>query len=249
MKDKKVLVTGASRGIGKSIAEILSKEGYSVIGTYNTGSEEAKAIQDKYENIEFMQVNFSDRNSTLNFIKKLENEKFTAIINNAGMIDFEDWDEFSMELWDKTMEVNLNTPMLISHKLRDNLEMGGSIVNISSTDGMIGSLSSIAYSASKAALLNLTQSLANVFAEKKIRVNAIAPGWVGDGMDSPAIEEAKWVNPLGRTADYKEIAKVVKFLISEDASYINGSTITVDGGSMAVDYVLKKEDELTKNEN
>ena len=150
-----------------------------------------------------------------------------------------------METFDKIMEVNLNAPMMLSHVLRDSIDKGGSIINISSTDGLIGSLSSIAYSASKAALINISKSLTNVYAQKKIRVNTIAPGWVGDGMDSPAIEDAKWINPLGRTGRYEEIANVVYFLISDQANFINGETLVVDGGSSAVDYVLKKEEELS----
>lgn len=244
-KVKTVLVTGVSRGIGRAIAIDLHSNGYEVIGTYNTGEKEIESLKSDIPNLVAYQVDFSDRSATLDFVSKLTDTKLYALVNNAGMINFEGWDEFTMEQWDKTMEVNLNTPMLLSHSLRDNLVEGGTIVNISSTDGFIGSLSSIAYSASKAALINLTQSLANVYASTKVRVNAIAPGWVGDGMDSPAIEDAKWVNPLGRTAKYEEIAKVASFLLSEDASYVNGTTITVDGGSSAVDYVLKKEDELT----
>ncbi len=150
-----------------------------------------------------------------------------------------------METWDKTFEVNVNAPLLIAHTLRNNISGGGVIINISSTDGLNGAVASIAYSASKAALINLTKSLTNVFSSKKVRVNSISPGWIGDGMGSPAIKFAKWFNPLERTANYEEIAEVVSFLLSDKSSFINGSNMIVDGGSQAVDFVLKKEAELT----
>lgn len=94
-------------------------------------------------------------------------------------------------------------------------------------------------------MTNLTKSLINIFAEKSVRVNPITPGWVGDGIETPAIKEAKWLNPFNRTASYDEVAKVIRFLISDDASFINGESLVVDGGSSSVDYVLKKESELS----
>jgi 3-oxoacyl-[acyl-carrier protein] reductase len=119
--------------------------------------------------------------------------------------------------------------MLLTQGLQGNLKDGGAIVNIASTDGLIGSFSSMAYSVSKAALLNLTKSLANVLGGRRIRVNAVAPGWVGDGMDSPAIEDAKKLSPLGRTATYEEVANTVSFLLSDQASFVNGAALVVDG--------------------
>ena len=245
IKRKKILVTGATRGIGYAICRRLLSEDYSVIGTYNTSKDVASKMLKEYKSLELHQVDFSDRKNTQSFVEKLKSEQFYGLVNNAGIILFESYDEFSMEVWDKTMEVNLNAPVILAHSLRENIEPGGVIVNIASTDGAKGSITSIAYSASKAALINVTQSLANVFSYKKVRAVAIAPGWVGDGMDSPAVKDAQWLNPLGRTAKYEEIASVVSFLLSEDASYVNGTTLTVDGGSSAIDYVLKKEAELT----
>lgn len=244
-KNKKILITGVTRGIGNATCLKLLSEGYAVIGTYNTSKEKAAEMLKKHKLLELHQVDFSDRKNTQSFINKLKSEKLHGIVNNAGIIHFESYEKFSMEVWDRTMEVNLNTPVFLAHSLRENIQPGGVIVNIASTDWAKGSITSIAYSASKAALINVTQSLANVFSSKKVRTVAIAPGWVGDGMNSPAIKDAQWLNPLGRTAKYEEIANVVSFLLSDDASYVNGTTLTVDGGSSAIDYVLKKESELT----
>lgn len=240
---KKVLITGVTKGIGNAICLRSLADGYQVIGTYNTGKEAAEKMSKEHDSLTLYQVDFAHRQNTLDFVEKIKSEQLHGLVNNAGIIRFENYNEFSMGTWDETIEVNLNAPMLLAHALRNNIEPGGVIVNIASTDGTKGSISSIAYSASKAALMNVTLSLANVFSPRKIRAVAIAPGWVGDGMDSPAIKEAKWINPLGRTARYEEIASVVSFLLSEDASYVNGTTITVDGGSSAIDYVLKKEAE------
>ena len=101
-----------------------------------------------------------------------------GLVNNAGAIDFQKWDEFSIDEWRKVFAVNVDTPVFLVHALRESFTNGASIVNIASTDGMTGSFGSIAYSASKAALLNVTKSLANVLGPDGIRVNAIAPGWI-----------------------------------------------------------------------
>jgi len=250
MTRKNVLVTGISHGIGKAICETLVKEGYHVYGTYNIHKKEAESIKNKLKFVDIFQVDFSNRKNTLAFVEKIKGKNFFALVNNAGVFEDIDFNEFDMGVWDKTMEVNLNTPIILVHALRDDIEEGGSIVNISSTDGMTGSIAGIAYSASKAALINVTQSLANIFANKKIRVNAIAPGWVGTGMDSPAevLSEAKWMNPLGRLAKYEEMANIVSFLISDKANYVNGATIVADGGDSCINYVLKKEAEFSSKD-
>lgn len=245
---KKVLITGVSRGIGNATAKLLASEGYYIVGTYKTNKDLAEKLKEEIKNIDLFQVDLSDRVQTKEFLEKLKNENFFAIVNNAGILNFEQWDDFTMQNWDMTLEVNLSAPMLICHTLRNNIEEGGVIVNISSTDGLKGALASIVYSVSKAALTNLSLSLANVFGPKKIRVISLSPGWIGDGMGSPVIEDAKWFNPLGRTAEYEEIAKAISLLLSDKASFINGTNFIVDGGSMAVDYCLKKENDLTKNQ-
>jgi NAD(P)-dependent dehydrogenase (short-subunit alcohol dehydrogenase family) len=113
---------------------------------------------------------------------------------------------------------------------------------------MNGCFASIAYSASKAGLINLGKSLGNIFGPKGIRVNTISPRWVGSGMDSPALKEAEGNTPLGRIAKSEEVAKLVNYLISEEASFINGENIVIDGGYSNVDPILKKEaDELNKD--
>lgn len=244
LNNKTVLVTGISKGIGNAIAKQLVREGYFVHGTYNEHEEEAKALKEEVSSIELHKADFADRNQTLELVEQLKETKLDGLVNNAGVFYLEKFDEFTMETWDKTREVNLNAPLMLSHGLRSNFNENASIINIASTDGLTGTFASIAYAASKAALISVTKSLGNNFGSKKVRVNAIAPGWIGEGMDSPAIKDAGKMSPMGRTAKYDEIAKIVKFLLSDDASFINGATIVVDGGYTNVDYIMKKEAEL-----
>ncbi len=246
----KVLVTGVSKNIGKAICERLVSDGYFVIGTYNTGKQEAEELQVKLKNVELYQVDLSVRTQVLELVEKIKSHQFYAIVNNAGVIHFELFHDLKLENWDHTFAVNLDAPLIIAHSLRNNMETGGSIINIASTDGMNGCYASIAYSASKAALINLGKSLGNVFGPKNIRVNTISPGWVGSGMDSPAIKEAEGNTPLGRTAKPEEIAKLVSYLISDESSFINGENIVIDGGYSNVDTILKKEaTELEREQN
>ncbi len=153
----------------------------------------------------------------------------------------EDFSNLDLKVWDAVLEVNLNTPLIISTKLQSAIEEGGSIVNISSTDGFKGSFGSMAYSASKAALCNLTKSLANNFAKKKIRVNSICPGWINTGMATNPSYKATFLTPLERNGKPNEIANIVSFLISEKASFITGANIFADGGYTNVDCIMKEE--------
>lgn len=243
---KIALVTGVSKNIGNAIARKLASDGYFVHGTYNTSEKEALLLKEEVKDVELHQVDFTDRKQTLTLIEKLKEVKFDALVNNAGIIIFEAFDKLNYDNWDKVLEVNLNTPFILSHGLRNNFNKGAVVVNIASTDGMTGAFVSMSYSASKAALINLTKSLGNVLGRKGIRVAAIAPGWVGSGMDSPAIKEAMANNPLNRNATPEEIANVVSFLVSDKASFINGQTVIVDGGYQNVDSILKKEAEATE---
>ena len=240
---KVALVTGMSRGIGKAICEQLVSEGYFVYGTYNTGEKEAREVKSRLKKVEILQADFRHREQVMELLKKLKDVKLDAIVNNAGTFGGEDFEDFDFAIWDDTLAVNLTTPLLISLKLQDNIKEGGAIVNIASTDGFIGSFASMAYAASKAALMNVTQSLANNFAKKGVRVNAVAPGWIDTGMSTEESYEAVEITPLVRNGKPEEIAELVSFLISPKASYITGTTVVADGGYTCVDVIMKKEAE------
>ena len=240
---RKYLVTGASRGIGLAIAERLLSEGAAVIGTFNTSADEARALEQKHPLLTMKQVDLSERSATRMFVQVLGDEKLDGIVNNAGIIEFERWDDFTMESWDRVLEVNLNAVLAIASTLGRRLTSGAAIVNVASTDGTVGSFASISYAASKAALLNVTQSLANVLGPQGIRVNAVAPGWVNTGMATDESHEAAALTPLGRNGTPADVADVVVFLLGESSRYITGATLVVDGGYTCVDSIMKQEND------
>lgn len=243
---KTALVTGISRGIGRAVAKKLAREGYFVHGTYNTGKKEAEELKREIKNIKIYQVDFRERKQTQQLLKELTKVKFDALVNNAGVFQLEDFDNYDFEIWDSTFEINLDAILIICLGLKDSVKKRGAIVNIASTDGTTGSFGGMAYSASKAALINLTKSLGNNFGPRGVRVNAIAPGWVNTDMDTEVVGEAPDLTPLGRNAKPEEIANVVSFLLSDKASFANGATFVIDGGYINVDPIMKKEAELEK---
>lgn len=236
-----ILITGAARGIGRAISEKALSEGYDVFGTFNSGKESAADFQKYHRNVTLFQVDFRNRSQIFDFLGGLGGVTFDAIINNAGIFQQEKFSDYDMTIWDDTLAVNLTAPLIISLKLQDQIKFGGAIINIASSDAFKGAFSSMAYSASKAALISLTQSLANNFAGRQVRVNAIAPGWIDTGMCTEESYEAAKITPLERNGRPEEIAQVVSFLISDQASFINGTVINVDGGYMCVDYVMFQE--------
>lgn len=250
---KTALVTGASRGIGAAIAVKLIDGGYFVYGIHR-GSKERSEFLEKIEsgqvkNIKLYQVDLSDPKQIDAFIRDNAKIELDCLVNNAGIIKFETPSGFDIGIWNETLATNLTPSLLLVEGFINNLKAGASIINISSTDGLIGSYASVAYSATKAALMNLTKSMAVKLGKRNIRVNAIAPGWVdtGDSMLLPASKQAAEITPLGRLGKPEEIAEVVTFLASEKASFITGTTIVVDGGYTCVDYVMKKEAESLNN--
>lgn len=236
-----VIVTGASKGIGRAIAIQLIKSGYEVHGVYNSSKEEADKLAAEY-GITVHQADLSQREQTLRLAEELSSLQIHALVNDAGIFEMDNLDDMDYSIWDRTLEVNLTAPLIFSQRLSKSMTAGSSIVNIASTDGMIGAFDGTSYAASKAALMNVTKSLSIHLGPKNIRVNAVAPGWVDTDMASEVPEGvSQEMTPLGRNGKPEEIANVVEFLISDRASYVNGETITVDGGLINVDYVLKKE--------
>lgn len=240
---KIVIVTGASSGIGRAIAVQLARAEYEVHGVFNNSKEEANQLSKEY-GIIFHQADLSQREQTVKFAEEISQLKIHALVNNAGIWEADDLSNMDYGVWDKTLEVNLTAPLILSQRLASSMNSGSSIVNITSTDGLMGAFDGTSYAASKAALINVTKSLGNYLGSHNIRVNAVAPGWIDTAMVSEApTEMSQEMTPLGRNGKPEEIANVVEFLISEKASFVNGETIVADGGLLNVDYVLKKESE------
>lgn len=256
MNNKTALVTGVSRttGIGFAICKQLLSEGYFVHAVYNSEnlceSEFAKLHPNQYK---MYQVDFTNREQRTAFVKELKKETFNLIVNNAGAFSNSEEGKYEeLNSYYDVFEVNFFAPVEISLGLFKSIVEKGVIINIASTDGLRGVFSSTSYAASKSALMNVTQSLANNFGyDKKIRVIAIAPGWVktSENMGEPEILEiGRQLTPLQRFAEPHEIANYVSFLASDKASFITGSTQIIDGGLTGVDYTMLRESGRTLQE-
>jgi len=242
------LVTGVSAGIGRAIALTLAESGADVLGTYHRGDAEVERLRDdmarKGARLHPYQIDLSDRAQTRRLVAAAgDGPALSGIVNNAAVFTLSVFEDLSVEEWDRTLEVNLTAPLLICHGLGPRLPPGGAIVNIASVDGLTGSYTSLAYAASKAGLINLSRSLANVLGPRGIRAVAVCPGWTETGMVGGYQAEAAAATPLGRTAGPAEIARVVAFLLSQEASYVSGAPLIVDGGYTGVDSVLKREND------
>lgn len=255
---KRALVTGVSwdTGIGFAITKQLVEDGYFVYAVYHSDESTGKeALNSQHaDSVECIQCDLTDREQIRNLITKLKNTQLDVIVNNAGAFSGgEDVDNYDISEWDRIFAVNVTAPLLLSTGLKSVLNPSSVIVNIVSTDGQRGSFSSMAYAASKAALINLTDSLAINFGydEKKIRVTAVCPGWVKtfDENDPNSSEMVPFISrstgsqlcPLGRFANPEEIANVVAFLVSDKASFISGGFVPVHGGYAAVSFDMYAE--------
>ena len=247
---KQILITGASRGIGKATAKKFLENGWCVYGSYFKSLENMQDLIEKYPN-KFFPVGPYDL-TNLESINKLVGEmkqyNFDALFMNAGIFsENDDFLNFQEDEFASVMNCNFYAPLIISIKLQNNINNNGSIVLMSSNDAYSGAFSSISYSVSKAAILNAVKSLAVNYGKKGIRVNSIAPGAIDTDMNTPeqVNESPKWT-PLQRVAQAYEVANVVYFLCGNESSFINGENITIDGGYGNVSVLLKKEMESSR---
>jgi NAD(P)-dependent dehydrogenase (short-subunit alcohol dehydrogenase family) len=245
---RRALVTGVARGIGRAITTRLLQQGWAVIGTYNTSAPEAKQLAAEHEALTLRQVDLSTNAGVAALVGAAKSRPLHALINNAGSIEFEERDGFDPAAWDRVFSINVKAPVNLALSLRPELRGIGAVVNIASTDAFSGSFNSFSYAASKAALLNATKSLANVLGADEVRVNAVTPGWVDTAMVGPAPDEPVRLTPLARLGLPEEIAACVTWLLSEEASFVNGASLVVDGGFSNVDYVLMREAQIDVDE-
>lgn len=239
---KTVLITGASRGLGASIARVFAKNNYNIVLNYNKSYDEAMNL--KYELEEYnvdvfpIKCDMSCEDDIKN-MASLVIDRFKSIdvlVNNAGIAIDTEFCSKSKENFIKTIDTNLIGPFLLVKYIGDYINKGGSIVNVSSTNGIDSYYEySLDYDASKAGLISLTHNLALHFAPN-VRVNAVAPGWINTDMnknlDEDYIKEEESKILLNRFADPSEIASVVYFLCTDEAKYINNEVIRVDGGTI-----------------
>ncbi len=240
---KVVLVTGGSRGLGAAISRTFAANNYDVIINYKSNEENAKTIKEEIEstykvNVSIYKCDISHEDDVIRMFKSIESKynKLDCIVNNAGIANDSVMFDKKMNDFLKVYETNLVGPFLVTKHGKKLLDDESSVVNITSTNGIDTYYSySADYDASKAALISLTHNMAVELAP--IRVNAVAPGWINTDMnkelDKEYIDEECKKILLGRFAEPVEIAKVVYFLASADAKYINNTIIRVDGGMNA----------------
>jgi len=237
--EKKVLITGASRGIGRAIALAVSDAGYQITAHYHKGKEAAESLQkeilQKGGKIELIQFDVSNRDECQKKLDKWteENGAFWGIISNAGICADDSFPGMSGEYWDKVLRTDLDSFYNVLHPLIMPIcrKKQGRIITISSVSGITGNRGQVNYSAAKAGIIGATKALAVELASRSITVNCIAPGIIETEMirDVP-LDRVLPAIPMGRTGKPEEVAALAVFLLSEQASYITRQVISVNGG-------------------
>ncbi|MCL5678459.1 MAG: SDR family oxidoreductase [Candidatus Thermoplasmatota archaeon] len=241
MTKKFVLVTGSSGGLGSAIAVELAKNGWNIALHYNRSSDgaerTAKECMAAGADVRTYQADLS-KSSGLDSISDSIREdglELGGIVNNSGTGRPGSALDIADGAWDEVQSVNIRAPVLLTRRLVPLIRGEGAVVNISSAAGIRAGLSAIAYEAGKAALIHATRSMAVSFAPR-IRVNSVAPGYVRTNINSKKLDDPRILEvilkrtPAGRLGLPEDVAKAVRFLMSDDASFITGETLVVDGG-------------------
>jgi 3-oxoacyl-[acyl-carrier protein] reductase len=238
---KYALITGASRGLGKAIALRLAKDGLSVIINYQSNKEAAedtlRQVQEAGGTGELLPFDVSDAQA---IDKALEtwsdnhpDDYISVLVNNAGIRQDNLMIFMQEEQWSKVLDTTLNGFFYITRRLLKDMmtHRNGRIINMASLSGLKGLPGQTNYSAAKAALIGATKALAQEVAARKVTVNAIAPGFIATDMTKELDEaELKKLIPLGRFGKPEEVAALTSFLASDDAAYITGQVISINGG-------------------
>lgn len=233
---KNILITGASRGIGESIAYHFADKGFNVVGTARS---EFKFKKNNFKGTLFpIRLDVTDRDSIKEAFNNLKERDLlpNILVNNAGITADQLFLRMKDEDWDNVIDINLTgtfniTKMFVKQMVKSRY---GKIINISSVSGLMGNAGQVNYSSSKAALSGFTKSLAKEVGSRNITVNSIAPGFIDTDMteylDDKARLDLESQIPLRRIGNTKDISELVFFLASDEAAYITGQTISVDGG-------------------
>jgi len=244
LKGKVALITGSTRGIGKDFAIGFAKEGADVI-VNGRNLEKAKAVVKEIESLGVRSMAIGADVSLSQDVTRMVDEavnsfgRIDILVNNAGVNPFIlEAEKIKEEGWDQVLDVNLKGVFLCCQAVGKQMikQGGGKIINISSAAGILGEQGFLPYCVSKAGVMTLTRILAYEWSKYNILVNAIAPGFIAGGMNTPVLNKEILVSgltqqvPLKRLGNPGEIVKIALFLASEDSSYINGTTIVADGG-------------------
>ncbi|MDA0595691.1 MAG: 3-oxoacyl-ACP reductase FabG [Chloroflexi bacterium] len=239
---RSALVTGGSRGIGRATALRLAANGHRVAVNYNTHPEEAEAVVEEIRSAGGIAVavggNVAEKESAVEMINKAveAHGPIEILINNAGVINDSLLMRMKDEQFEYTMQVNMFGTYFCTHKVIPGMVKGrwGRIVNISSVVGMRGNIGQSNYSASKAAVFGFTQSIAKEVATRGITANVVAPGYITTATSADITDKQRdtvmtWI-PQGRFGEPDEVAPTIVFLTTDEAQYITGDIIRVDGG-------------------
>lgn len=242
LKGKAVLVTGASRGIGRAIALELASNGANVAVNYAGNAQKAEEVvalcKDRGAEAFSIQADISNEDDVKAMMKEVTKEfgSIDVLVNNAGITRDNLVMRLKEEDWDAVLDTNLKGVFLCAKAaVRPMMKQRtGKIINIASVVGVLGNAGQANYTAAKAGVLGLTKTLAREFAARNIQVNAVAPGFIATDMTEGLQEDSKEALlkqiPLGTLGEPEDVAKTVRFLASEDAKYITGQTLHVDGG-------------------
>lgn len=244
LKDKVAIVTGGSSGIGEyTVREMVNEGARVLIADVNdeAGEKLASELNTKQKNAIYQHVDVSNEKDIIKMVETAENEfgKLDIIFSNAGIGDMSPTTELTYEDWRKVISVNLDGVFLSAkHAIKAIKKTGGgSIINCSSILGNVGQADTAAYTAAKGGVTNMTRALAVEYAKDNIRVNAVCPGYVETPILNNLQPEMKKalvsLHPIGRLGRPEEIAKAVVFLASDDASFVTGINMLVDGGYTA----------------
>jgi len=248
MTDKVLFVTGAARGLGKAIVERFLQDGYGVLAL-DSNAETLMAAQSEWGVGEQVITAVADVRQRDEIQQALETAvtrwgHIDVLANVAGIAVEEEFLDIQPDTWQRIIDINLtgvfNVAQIVARQMAQQ-ENGGVILNMSSKNGVTAEVKYAHYNASKAGIILLTQSMAVDLAKYGIRVNAIAPGYIvtplSQGMDSPEFMEfyRSQLIPLGRLGEPKDIAGVFAFLASDDARFITGHTLVIDGGQLSHD--------------
>ena len=238
--NKVIIITGASRGIGKEIAKGLSKKGYQIIANYNKSEEQAIGLKEELaqENIkiDIFKADVSKRKEAEELVKYTINKygRIDVLINNAGISQIKEFTQITDEDWNNIINTNLNSVFYMTQEVCKNMihNKNGCIINISSIWGVIGASCEVHYSVSKAGIDAMTKSLAKEMGPSNIRVNSIAQGIINTEMNKKLNEEEinniKEEIPLEKIGKAQDIEKCIEWLIEDE--YTTGQIISINGG-------------------
>jgi 3-oxoacyl-[acyl-carrier protein] reductase len=237
LKNKNIIVTGATGGIGNSIVEKLSQQGVNILAT-GTKLDKLEELKTKYNNVKILKFDISQSDKIEEFIENASEELggLDCIVNNAGITQDNLAIRMSIEEWKKVIDINLTSTFFMSKfaikKMLKN--KSGKIINITSVVGHTGNLGQANYTSSKAGIVAMSKSLAIEYAKKNINVNCISPGFIKTNMTDKIDEKFKEVIiskiPSARLGEPEDIANAVLFLASSQSNYVNGETLHVNGG-------------------